>query len=230
MCMYKKIWNWWFNPLFTKHTHGCISQFDCEINADNIYILSSLWYKRHLCRQWNWWSLGCRWSIACRRCSTYIFIHGLGKDNCKMKRKTFSFGDLVPLTLEVWRYMCMYKKIWNSWFNPLFTKHTHGSISQFDLQYPIWTPWHTGERRLQCKMTTATVMTVLNFPRFSSSIYVAIILITDSKHAKNCSQLFIIVTPMMDLKHQSNILQFYINSLRLSDVYMRQYTNHHWFR
>ena len=42
----------------------------------------------------NCWSLRCRWSIACRRCSNYIFIidltpgfNGLGKDNCKTSKK-----------------------------------------------------------------------------------------------------------------------------------------------
>ena len=40
------------------------------------------------------------WSIACRRCSNYIFILdltpgfiGLGKDNCKTRREVFKFGD-----------------------------------------------------------------------------------------------------------------------------------------
>ena len=31
----------------------------------------------HLSRQWNCWSLTCSWSIACRRCSNYIFILNL---------------------------------------------------------------------------------------------------------------------------------------------------------
>ena len=44
------------------------------------------------------WSVRCNWSIACRRCSNYIFIldstsgfNGLGKDNCKARRETFHF-------------------------------------------------------------------------------------------------------------------------------------------
>ena len=52
----------------------------------------------------------CSWSIACRRCSNYIFIldltpgfNGLGKDNCKMRQQTFKFWDLVQFILEVWR-------------------------------------------------------------------------------------------------------------------------------
>ena len=47
------------------------------------------------------------WSIACWCCSNYIFIvHStpgfniLHKNNCKTRRDTFKFGDLVPLILE----------------------------------------------------------------------------------------------------------------------------------
>ena len=43
----------------------------------------------------NCWSLRCSWSIACRRCSNYIFIldlipgiNSLGKDNCKARRES----------------------------------------------------------------------------------------------------------------------------------------------
>ena len=52
--------------------------------------------------QFNRWSLRCSWSIACRRCSNYIFIlhltlgfNILRKDNCKPRRETFKFGALV---------------------------------------------------------------------------------------------------------------------------------------
>ena len=47
----------------------------------------------------------------CQRCSSYIFIllnisfNVLGKDNCKMRRETFKFGNLVQLILEVLPYM-----------------------------------------------------------------------------------------------------------------------------
>ena len=62
----------------------------------------------------SYWSLRCSWSIACRRCSNYIFIldltpgfNGLGKDNYKTRRETFRFSswDLVRLILEIWRYL-----------------------------------------------------------------------------------------------------------------------------
>ena len=57
------------------------------------------------------YSVRCSWSIACRRCSNYIFIicltpgcNGLDKDNCKMRRETLSFCDLIRLILEDLRY------------------------------------------------------------------------------------------------------------------------------
>ena len=56
----------------------------------------------------NCWSLRCSWSIACRRCSNYIFILHLTlgfsilrKDNCKPRRKTFKFWNLVRLIFTV---------------------------------------------------------------------------------------------------------------------------------
>ena len=65
----------------------------------------------HLSWQWNCRSLRCSWSIACRRCSNYIFILdltpgfiGLGKDNCKARQEAFQFGDPVRLILENLRY------------------------------------------------------------------------------------------------------------------------------
>ena len=73
-------------------------------------IPSSLQYKTHFSGQLNCWSLRCSWSIACRRCSNYIFIlnltpgfNGLCKDNYKMRREAFKFWDLVRLTLETLR-------------------------------------------------------------------------------------------------------------------------------
>ena len=65
---------------------------------------------RNIGRQLNPWSLICSWSIACRRCSNYIFIldlthsfNGLGKDNFKTRRESFNFWDLVQLILETLR-------------------------------------------------------------------------------------------------------------------------------
>ena len=59
---------------------------------------------RHLSRQWNLWSLRCSWSIACRRCSNYIFIldltpgfNILHKKNYKTMGQALQFCDLVRL-------------------------------------------------------------------------------------------------------------------------------------
>ena len=67
--------------------------------------------KTHFSRQLNCCSLRCSWSISCRRCSNYIFIlhltlglNMLGKDNCKPRRETFRFWDLVRVILEILRY------------------------------------------------------------------------------------------------------------------------------
>ena len=72
---------------------------------------SSLEYKAHISRQMNCWSRRCSWSIACRRCSNYIFIlnlthgfNGLGKDNYKTRREAVKFWDLVRLILDTLRY------------------------------------------------------------------------------------------------------------------------------
>ena len=66
----------------------------CQANQRRIYRkVSNI---THFNRQWNCWSLRCSWSMACRRCSNYIFILnltpgfiGLGKDNRKTRRETF---------------------------------------------------------------------------------------------------------------------------------------------
>ena len=57
------------------------------------------------------WSIRCSWSIACRRCSNYIFILDLTpgstklcKYYCNTRRETFKFWDLMRLILEIWRY------------------------------------------------------------------------------------------------------------------------------
>ena len=75
-------------------------------------IPSSLKHKAHFSRQLNCWSLRCSWSIACQRCSNYIFIlnltlgfNGLGKNNYKMTREAYKFWDLVRHILETLRYV-----------------------------------------------------------------------------------------------------------------------------
>ena len=97
------------------HTFICTAT---SSRANELIIFSTAWFhynmvhiyrqvsniRGHLSRQWNSWSLRCSWSIACRRCSNYIFIlhwtlgfNILSKDNCKPSRETFKFWDLVRL-------------------------------------------------------------------------------------------------------------------------------------
>ena len=65
---------------------------------------SSLWYKTHFSKQLNCWSLRCSWSIACRRCSNYIFIlhltlglNLLRKDKMEAEtRNIYVFGFGAP--------------------------------------------------------------------------------------------------------------------------------------
>ena len=58
------------------------------------------------------WRGDLMFSLICWSCSNCIFIlnftpgfNGSGNDNCKTRRETFKFGDLVRLILEVWRYV-----------------------------------------------------------------------------------------------------------------------------
>ena len=89
------------------------------------YVPSNLYYKRHLSRKWNCWSLRCNWSIACWRCSNYIFIFdltpgfkGLGRDNYKAKWETFKCWDLVHLIVVVWWYWSC-ESIMDGWTSKL---------------------------------------------------------------------------------------------------------------
>ena len=87
---------------------------------------SNLYYKPHLSRQWTCWSLRCRWSIAYRRCSNYIFIidltpdfNGLAKDNCKTRREPFKLCDLVRLIFQ--RFTIYYGVPFLTWANRSLT-------------------------------------------------------------------------------------------------------------
>ena len=100
-------------------------------------IPSSLWYKTHLSSQLNCWSFIYSWSIACRRCSNYIFIldltpgfNEMGKDNCKTRWESFKFWDLVRLILEILRYTSfMEALIQKSWADESISKsHTESVI------------------------------------------------------------------------------------------------------
>ena len=82
----------------------------------------------------------CSWSIACRRCSNYIFIrdltpgfNGLGNDNRKTGRESFKFWDLVRLILGILRYFFwnphMYNiHFWSSTLQQQYNASTYGDI------------------------------------------------------------------------------------------------------
>ena len=124
--------------------------WDCV--AVYITLPSSLLYKTHLSRQLNCWSLRCSWSIACRRCSNYIFIlnltpgfNRLGKDKCKIRWESFKFCDLVRLILQILWYMSIF----------LMAKLPHGSCVSLALPWlsvvPHWRPWwHSQLVALSC--------------------------------------------------------------------------------
>ena len=115
--------------------------------------VKSLKYKAHLSRQLNCRSLRCSWSIACRRCSNYIFIlyltpgfNRLGKDKWKTRRGSFKFCDLVRLILEILRYLLYSCQLWlEAW-------EVHDFISssrQFAWQSSVMT-------RISCKLDNLT--------------------------------------------------------------------------
>ena len=85
---------WPYHRLIWNCTYRVSSNLNPTMTRESIPL--TLYYKTHLCMHWNCWPLRCSWSIACRRCSNYIFIldltpgfSGLGRDNCKTRRETF---------------------------------------------------------------------------------------------------------------------------------------------
>ena len=87
LCYWNKSWNVEWKPLYTVY-----SKIDVMVSKPRYHQTTNT-------------SLRCSWSIACWRCSNNIFIldlapgfRGLGKDNCKTRRETFKFSDLVRLT------------------------------------------------------------------------------------------------------------------------------------
>ena len=107
-----QVW-WWYVKAFMSYAwqNGQTNrQTDKRTYLQKLKILAS--NKLHLSRQWNCCSLRCSCSIACRRCSNYIFIldltldfNGLGQDKCKMRWETVKCWDSVRLILEVWLYI-----------------------------------------------------------------------------------------------------------------------------
>ena len=88
------------SPRLVKREAGFPNPRRALIGSNQLWrVNDSPYYREYNCR-----SLRCSWSIACRRCSNYIFILdltpgfiGLRKDNCKTRREAFKFGDLVCL-------------------------------------------------------------------------------------------------------------------------------------
>ena len=100
--------------------------------------------------QLNCWSLRCSWSIACRRCSNYIFIldltpgfNGLGKGNCKTREtKTIQvlvFGAAYGRDFTVYEYQNI---------------HIRFYITSFE----VWPP-----RRISCDSLHIFIYTLLYF-------------------------------------------------------------------
>ena len=99
-------------------------------------VLSNFQAKTHLSRQENCWSLRCSWSIVCQRCCSYISMLNLipdfnilHKDNCKTRRETFQFWDLVHFISEIWQYLkCMHQMqaCVYSWYFPVSENKTLG--------------------------------------------------------------------------------------------------------
>ena len=87
--------------------HHSAALFSCgKLHSNNYCQVSNI--SRTLVGNKNCRSLRSSWSIACRRCSNYIFILnltpgfiGLAEDNCTTRRETSKFGDLVHLIFEI---------------------------------------------------------------------------------------------------------------------------------
>ena len=83
--------------------------------------------------QYNCRSLRCSWSIACRRCSNYIFIldltsgfKGFGKESRRTVWESFKCFDLVCLILETWQYIILLMGIWcHPYLSPWFRAYPH---------------------------------------------------------------------------------------------------------
>ena len=116
----KKFWNFpkpiiiHFHTIVSKALRQHISVYqnegECLMCWPFQILPSNIKYKWHLSRQYNCWSPRRSWNIACRRCSRHIFIldlasgfNELDKDNCKTRRETFKFWNLVRPMIDIWR-------------------------------------------------------------------------------------------------------------------------------
>ena len=133
-------WPWnisWFLPPRWHLNYCKVSNIRCTL-VGNYYV--------------NCWSLRCSWSIACQRCSNYIFIlnltsgfNGLGKDNYQMRREAFKFWDLVRLILETLRYTSQ------NWVISDFLHVWHSAITCFIINWMLSSKlqWHLNQNANQ---------------------------------------------------------------------------------
>ena len=98
-------WWWWYS--WNADTAHCWVLIVHNSNLKPFHLPSNLYYKLQRSRLLTCWSLRCSWSIACQRCSNYIFIldltpgfNGFGKDYYMMRWETFKFWDLVHFISE----------------------------------------------------------------------------------------------------------------------------------
>ena len=103
-----------FSPV--KQDPMCLAHIEYIVHLEYVYhIHMNKYHKTSYIRRTlggnNCRSLKCSWSIACRRCSNYIFVlhltfglKGFGKERRKAVRESFKYSDLVRLVLETWRY------------------------------------------------------------------------------------------------------------------------------
>ena len=107
-----------------------------------LYVPSNLWYRSRLSTQRICWSLRCSYSIACRRCSNYIFIldltpgfNGSDKDNCETRRDSFEFlwfgaSYITDFTVYVlYIYTCNsflpFAESFLMWYELMHKKHSY---------------------------------------------------------------------------------------------------------
>ena len=137
----------------------------------------------NLLRQYNCWSLRCCWSIACRRCSNYIFIlgltpgfNGLGKELQDKTRSILSFGDIVCLILQVSQYMLYWfnrtcyagSHYWNHYFGGVSVSQvlaTHYTLCFNEVERGVY--WFHVVRpsvRLSVCLSVYKIMSILYLP------------------------------------------------------------------
>ena len=110
-----------------------------------------------------YWLLRCSWSIACRRCSNYIFIldltpgsNRLGKDNCKMRWVTFNFflfgasytRGLTECNVCLTSFNAGHGNFWHS-------LHVAGIFILFHF-FKCPGPWKINRAANFCKLTSVT--------------------------------------------------------------------------